>query len=125
LSRGAEAALLAYAWPGNVRELRNIMERATLLEDTDWIQVSSLQLEPRGLGEQPVGAESPTAAGPVPGATLEETERRMLLQALENSYWNQTRAAAILGISRDALRYKVKKFNLKPPTTTQSRKESA
>jgi PAS domain S-box-containing protein len=126
LSRGAEAALLAYSWPGNVRELRNIMERATLLEDTDWIQVSSLQLEPRGpQGEQPAPAESPTAAGPVPGATLEETERSMLLQALENSYWNQTRAAAVLGISRDALRYKVKKFNLKPPAPTQSRKESA
>jgi DNA-binding protein Fis len=38
----------------------------------------------------------------------------MLVQALENAYWNQTKAAAALGISRDALRYKVKKFNLKP-----------
>jgi DNA-binding NtrC family response regulator len=118
--------LLEYGWPGNVRELRNIMERATLLEDTDWIQVSSLQLEPRGpQGEEPARVESPAVAGPAPGATLEETERSMLLQALENSYWNQTRAAAVLGISRDALRYKVKKFNLKPPAPTQSRKESA
>jgi transcriptional regulator with PAS, ATPase and Fis domain len=122
LSRGAEAALVAYQWPGNVRELRNIMERATLLEEADWIQVSSLQLEARGQQmEEP--AETVAASAPPP-ATLEETERSMLLQALENSYWNQTRAAAVLGISRDALRYKVKKFNLKqqPP---RSKQESA
>jgi PAS domain S-box-containing protein len=121
LSRAAEAALLAYDWPGNVRELRNIMERATLLEETDWIQVPSLQLEARGQAEAPVETKPTTA---VPAATLEETERSMLLQALENSYWNQTRAAAVLGISRDALRYKVKKFNLKPQPP-QSKKESA
>jgi len=121
LSRAAEAALLAYDWPGNVRELRNIMERATLLEETDWIQVPSLQLEARGQAEAPVETKPTTA---VPAATLEETERSMLLQALENSYWNQTRAAAVLGISRDALRYKVKKFNLKPQPA-QSKKESA
>jgi len=115
LSRGAEAALLAYEWPGNVRELRNIMERATLLEETEWIQVPSLQLDMRGQQAdepEPVAAAAPST--PLPGSTLEQIERSMLLQALENAYWNQTKAAAALGISRDALRYKVKKFNLKP-----------
>ena len=120
LSRGAEAAMLAYDWPGNVRELRNIMERATLLEETDWIQAPSLQLEHRGSAIE----ESPAANTPARGATLEETERSMLLDALEKSYWNQTRAAVILGISRDALRYKVKKFNLKP-NAPQTKQESA
>jgi transcriptional regulator with PAS, ATPase and Fis domain len=125
LSRGAEAALLAYEWPGNVRELRNIMERATLLEETDWIQVPSLQLEARGTGAPERSPVEPSAAGaPAHAATLEETERSMLLDALEKSYWNQTRAAVVLGISRDALRYKVKKFNLKPQPP-QSKKESA
>jgi two-component system, NtrC family, response regulator AtoC len=119
LSRGAEAALLAYQWPGNVRELRNIMERATLLEETAWIQDTSLQLEVRG--QQ---AEEPAPPRVPPGATLEETERSMLLHALETWYWNQTRAAAALGISRDALRYKVKKFNLKP-RAPESKQESA
>ena len=130
LSRSAEAALLAYEWPGNVRELRNIMERATLLEETDWIQVPSLQLDVRGPhGEERFGAEvaaaaAATGAPTAPPATLEETERAMLLQALEKSYWNQTRAAVLLGISRDALRYKVKKFNLKP-NPGQTKQESA
>jgi PAS domain S-box-containing protein len=126
LSRGAEAAMLGYDWPGNVRELRNIMERATLLEESDWIQVPSLQLEAReqrGV-EEPAAPEQAAMGGPVRGATLEETERSMLLDALERSYWNQTRAATVLGISRDALRYKVKKFNLKPQPP-QSKKESA
>jgi transcriptional regulator with PAS, ATPase and Fis domain len=124
LSRASEAVMLAYEWPGNVRELRNIMERATLLEETDWIQPPSLQLDARGPGaDEPAAAPSPTTT-PAPQATLEETERSMLVQALEKSYWNQTRAAAILGISRDALRYKVKKFNLKPQPT-QTKQESA
>ncbi|MGA3026759.1 MAG: sigma 54-interacting transcriptional regulator [Bryobacteraceae bacterium] len=125
LSRGAEAALLAYEWPGNVRELRNIMERATLLEESDWIQVPSLQLDARGQQtEERAPVEAPPAGAPAPADTLEQIERKMLLQALENSYWNQTRAASVLGISRDALRYKVKKFNLKPQPP-QSKKESA
>ncbi len=128
LSRDAEAAMLAYEWPGNVRELRNIMERATLLEETDWIQPPSLQLDARMPGtDEPAPAAAPsqtTTTAPAPPATLEETERGMLVQALEKSYWNQTRAAAILGISRDALRYKVKKFNLKPQPP-QTKQESA
>ena len=115
LSHGAEAALLAWEWPGNVRELRNIMERATLLEETDWIEAPSLQLDPRGSRSEQPGPAVPAMPGaPPPAPTLEQIERSMLLQALENVYWNQTRAAAALGISRDALRYKVRKFDLKP-----------
>jgi len=125
LSRDAEAALLAYEWPGNVRELRNIMERATLLEETEWIQVPSLQLDMRGQqAEEPELAVASTPGTPPPGSTLEQIERSMLLQALENAYWNQTKAAAALGISRDALRYKVKKFNLKPDPG-QTKQQSA
>ncbi len=97
-------ALLRYDWPGNVRELRNVIERAMVLEEADWIQPSSLQLEPKG---PPVSVEEQPASG-----TLEEAEKAMLLKALETTHGNQTRAAAILGISRDALRYKMKKFNV-------------
>ena len=98
LSRSAEAALLAYDWPGNVRELRNIMERATLLEESEWIEVPSLQLEVREHRiEEPLPLEPAVTAAPNRAATLEETERGMLLDALEKSYWNQTRAAAVLG----------------------------
>ena len=105
-SRGAEEALLRYQWPGNVRELRNIVERATVLEESDWVQVSSLQLEPEYLKKEP---EREPIRGDI---TLGEAEKAMLIKALETAEGNQTRAALILGISRDALRYKMKKFNL-------------
>ncbi len=103
LSRSAEQELTEYDWPGNVRELRNMMERAMVLEETDWIQPSSLQLEGR--------VQPPPIEGPQAG-TLEQAERSLLVQALERAEGNQTRAAVLLGISRDALRYKMKKFNL-------------
>jgi len=123
LSPEAEAALLAYEWHGNVRELRNVMERAILLEETEWIQAASLQLEARGKPtKEPALADAPLAVAVSPAATLEETERRMMLQALESSFWNQTRAAALLGISRDAFRYRMKKFDLKPPRPSRMRK---
>jgi DNA-binding NtrC family response regulator len=75
------------------------------------VQPSSLRLASATVShpqtEQKVAAEELK-----PGATLEETERRMLVDALDKTGWNQTRAAMLLGISRDTLRYKVKKFNL-------------
>ena len=52
--------------------------------------------------------------------TLEETERRMLIDALDKTGWNQTRAAMLLGISRDTLRYKVKKYNLPRPAGAEA-----
>jgi len=111
LTTGAEMTMQDYDWPGNVRELRNTIERAVLLEDSDWVQPSSLRLASATVShpqtEQKVPAEELK-----PGATLEETERRMLVDALDKTGWNQTRAAMLLGISRDTLRYKVKKFNL-------------
>jgi len=105
LSRAAEEALVQYKWPGNVRELRNVVERAMILEETDCIQVTSLQLESRP-------ERAPAQSQPAGGSTLEQTERAMLVDALERSGGNQTRAAVLLGISRDALRYKMKKFSL-------------
>jgi DNA-binding protein Fis len=50
--------------------------------------------------------------------SLEEAEKNMLLRALEKTAWNQTRAAKVLEITRDTLRYKMKKFNLRPPQST-------
>ena len=120
ISTAASAAMLEYDWPGNIRELRNTIERAVLLEEDEWIQLPSLRLE-RGSFEYPaaaISAPKAVVAEPTPGATLEETERRMLMDALDKTGWNQTRAAMLLGISRDTLRYKVKKYNLPRPTGT-------
>jgi two-component system, NtrC family, response regulator AtoC len=111
VSPRATQTLLAYDWPGNVRELRNVIERTMVLEQTSWIQLSSLGMQFDLHHRTSVELRQ----GPLETGTmsLEKTEIAMLLRALEQAGWNQTRAAGILGITRDTLRYKVKKFGLK------------
>jgi DNA-binding NtrC family response regulator len=124
--RGVSAAgideLLAHDWPGNVRELRNTIERAMVLEETDWILPGSLAIR-REQVMIPAAAvaranSDPGAGRSTEGMSLEEAEKNMLLRALEKTAWNQTRAAKVLEITRDTLRYKMKKFNLRPPQST-------
>jgi two-component system, NtrC family, response regulator AtoC len=116
ISPQAAQMLLAYDWPGNVRELRNIIERVMVLEETNWVQPSSLQLGDAAR-TFPATLEIPVAPVPAVGdVTLEEAERNMLAKALEKAGGNQTRAAVLLGISRDTLRYKIKKYNLRRPS---------
>jgi transcriptional regulator with PAS, ATPase and Fis domain len=113
ISQAAGALLVAHEWPGNVRELRNVMERAMVLEDADRIQASSLQIR-SDAGTVPEALHAAVGDVDAPFQTsLGEAERNLLLKALEKSGGNQTRAAALLGITRDTLRYKMKKFNLK------------
>ncbi|MGD0298992.1 MAG: sigma 54-interacting transcriptional regulator [Bryobacteraceae bacterium] len=112
LSHGAAAVLLEYDWPGNVRELRNVIERAMVLEESDWIQTSSLQVLPSHAGV-PVAGPLAMAAEEKFDVSLEEAEKSLLVKALEKAEGNQTRAAVLLGITRDTLRYKIKKFNLR------------
>src|SRR5438876_6374596 len=110
----ALTAFRNYTWPGNVRELRNVIERAMILEDGDEITTKYL---PRGLaGESRSGIE--TRGGtrsdhiplPADGVSLEEVEMSLVRQALERSGGNQTKAAELLDISRDQLRYRMKKL---------------
>ena len=114
ISHSAAAMLLAHDWPGNVRELRNVIERAMVLEEAEWIQGAGLHIESTG---STLPAEDPS---PSRGATdgpfqvsLEEAEKSLVMKALEKAGGNQTRAAVLLGITRDTLRYKMKKFNLR------------
>ena len=99
--------LQAYSWPGNIRELRNAIERAMLLADAEELTDADFPLAgglaPR-LGE---GVQLPAQ-----GIDLEQLERSLVVQALERSGWNQTRAAALLGINRDQIRYRIEKFKL-------------
>jgi DNA-binding NtrC family response regulator len=113
--RGAEpdamAALKAYGWPGNVRELRNVVERAMLLAEGPMLT----------LGDVPAAAAGATrlteqVALPAAGIDLEQLERSLVVQALERSGWNQTKAAAMLGLNRDQIRYRVEKFKLEKPS---------
>ena len=108
--------LEAYPWPGNVRELRNFVERVMILEDKETITVDDL---PRAMRETaparapvPGTAERGTPPVPVGAMTLEEMEREAICRALDKVGQNQVRAAKLLGISRDTLRYRMKKFGL-------------
>lgn len=128
ISPEAAEMLLAYDWPGNVRELRNIIERVMVLEESDWVQPSSLQLGDSGgrlFPSIPEPSPQPQPHPAVSDVTLEEAERNMLVKALEKAAGNQTRAAVLLGISRDTLRYKIKKYNLRRPSDPPEKDESA
>ena len=117
---------LGYAWPGNVRELRNVIERALILEDGELITTEYL---PRDLSEKAVREAAARAAShdgdgasghafmlPPEGLSLDEVEDSLVRQAIEQSGGNQTRAAELLCISRDQLRYRLKKLeNATPP----------
>jgi DNA-binding NtrC family response regulator/tetratricopeptide (TPR) repeat protein len=116
LAPDTRAALLAHSWPGNVRELTNTMERVALLVDTQVVTSAMLDLSPPpDRGEAP--GEAPSDGAPASrglGPTLDAVERASLLEALDDTFWNVTRAARRLGISRDTLRYRIAKHGLRP-----------
>ena len=108
----ARDALVGYPWPGNVRELIHVVERAALLHPG------------RALGPEVLGLASGTpvaaardgvavdfSAGPI---DLEAVERALIEQALRHAGWNRARAAELLGLSRETLRYRIEKFRLAP-----------
>jgi two-component system response regulator AtoC len=101
--------LAQHRWPGNVRELGNLVEQCVILASGAVIEAEELPLPvmpAAGLGTLAVLEGQP--------ASLPETERRLLLSALERNRWNVTQAARALGISRDTLRYRIDKFGLRP-----------
>jgi DNA-binding NtrC family response regulator len=113
LSAEATEVFRKYRWPGNVRELRNVIERALILEDSDEITTEYL---PGHLLETPrleytSGDNAATQfVLPDQGISLDEAELSFVRQAIQRSGGNQTRAAELLGISRDQLRYRLKKL---------------
>jgi DNA-binding NtrC family response regulator len=112
LSPSALAALQAYAWPGNVRELRNLVERAVLLSEADVLGPADFDSLRAGVAG-PVGSSTGAFDLPPDGVNLEDVERVLVVQALERTGGNQTRAAALLGLHRDQIRYRIEKFGLK------------
>jgi DNA-binding NtrC family response regulator len=110
LTSDAISVLEAYPWPGNVRELRNVLERAIILEDTQEIRPEHLPMEIRGSAQQPGGGDNIIQL-PVEGLRMEDVERNAIEQALVRTHGNVARAARLLGMSRDTLRYRMKKFD--------------
>lgn len=107
LSPAARAALKAYRWPGNVREVANIMERAVLLNDGGAIEPSDLAMLPA----EPPATEF-CVTFPPGGIVWADLEKSLIEQALAQAGGNQVRAAKLLGLSRDALRYRMEKHGL-------------
>ena len=123
--------MLKYDWPGNVRELKNAVERAMILEENNQLQPDYL---PFAVAQQQSvytafelssghngnaagkqlhdGRSLPKLEIPEGGTSLEEVERELVEIAMSQANSNQTHAAKLLDISRDALRYKLKKFGL-------------
>jgi DNA-binding NtrC family response regulator len=109
LTHRAQIVLALHSWPGNVRELENVIGHAAMMTISDSIDVQDLPAYLQSNGSS-AGATVPS---PVEQAgTLEEQERLLIIRALDTAGGNQSQAARILRIGRDALRYKLKKHNL-------------
>lgn len=105
--------LMGYHWPGNVRQLENSIERAVALSTGPMIDVSDIHLD--GTAARPVALPQ-TGTGGVPflpeGMTLEQWEDEMIREALRRSKGNKSQAARLLGLSRNALRYRLGKLGV-------------
>jgi two-component system, NtrC family, response regulator AtoC len=111
VSKGVEDFFLHYGWPGNVREMRNVIERAMILGDGDTLLMEHLPLEILGQGSKQ-GMAIEGIRIPPEGISLEKVEEALVRQALKITDGNQTKAARLLDISRDALRYRMQKFGI-------------
>lgn len=130
ITEETQRMLMAHTWPGNVRELKNAIERAMILEEEDFLRPTYMPFAvgqrqtgqtafervsgapADGNGVQPLdnGRSLPALSIPEGGTSLEEVERAFVEMAMRQANNNQTQAAKLLDISRDALRYKLKKF---------------
>ena len=112
VSNEARRLLLDYAWPGNVRQLESAIERALLLAETDEITVEDLPMEIRDV------ARIEGSGGfklPAEGIDFEQLEKSLLIQAMDQTNWNITRAAKLLGLSFRTMQYRLDKFGLVRP----------
>ena len=103
--------LRGYGWPGNIREVRNAVERAMLLTEGPWLEPLDFPV---------LAARRQAAHGiglPAEGVDLEQLEKSLVVQALERSGHNQTKAATLLGLNRDQIRYRIEKFGLMKPAS--------
>jgi DNA-binding NtrC family response regulator len=112
LTPEARAVMLDYAWPGNVRQLESAIERAILLAESDLISVEDLPLEVRQEARPQVEGSYKL---PAEGISFEEFERSLIMQAMERTDYNITKAAKLLGLTFRTLQYRLEKFGIKRP----------
>lgn len=108
LTAEARDMLLKYDYPGNVRELVNIMERAVVIARDQYISTDDLPFKP----DSPFDESDKKASGAL-RESVDELEKKLIIESMEKTQDNQTKAAELLGISERMLRYKLKKYGLK------------
>lgn len=118
LSDEALRALESHNWPGNIRELKNALERAVLLADGNTLNAGDFVFTSARGSSRP---ETEGFALPPGGVNLEELERSLVVQALARTGGNQTEAAVLLGMNRDQIRYRIKKFGLREDGESEGR----
>lgn len=119
LTSETKKLMLDYTWPGNVRQLESAIERAILLCEGDLITIEDLPLEVR---QDARPAAEVAFKLPPEGINFEEVERGLLMQAMEQTDYNITKAAKLLGLTFRTLQYRLEKFGIKKP---ESKKEAA
>jgi len=113
LTDDAMRRLQTYGWPGNIRELRNAVERAMLFVEGNELTADEFPVAASGASRLTEAVDLPPN-----GIDLEQLERSLVVQALDRSGWNQTKAATLLGLNRDQIRYRIEKFKLERPSAS-------
>ena len=116
VSTGAMSLLSRYSWPGNARQLKNTLERIMVVETGDTILVdhlpSAIRAAVGSAQERPDAIADPGAKLPEEGLRLQNVERELIREALQRTEGNITRAGELVGLNRDTLRYRARKYGL-------------
>ena len=109
ISEGALERLMSYHWPGNVRELENVLERSILLAQGPRVEASDIRIDTGGQRSRPVAAVDNFLPE---GMSLDAYEQHIIREALKRANGNKSQAARLLGLTRNALRYRLAQMGI-------------
>ena len=112
ISPAAVDRLLEYSWPGNVRELENTIERSLVLASGEMLQAADMRIEAARSANSAAAAQSQNAPLLPEGETLEHWEQMMIKEAMRRANGNKSQAARMLGLTRNALRYRLSQMGM-------------